>query len=132
MPGRVAQRVWSCKSYSAPRTPIWHALTGLADVFLPRLCSVVERNGTERPHHKRCNRQTRRTSNQHTMIDDKKSSRFKEIPMNRKLTAFLLVMIVALAGGIFTAPIRAADAVTITYWHTHSDAETAQLAKLID
>jgi len=53
--------------------------------------------------------------------------------MNRKLfflfTSFILLTLIAT---VFNAPVRAAESVTITYWHTYSDPETAQLARLID
>src|SRR5258708_9687346 len=49
--------------------------------------------------------------------------------MNRKLFSILLALVVLVMG--VSAPAHAADVVTITYWHTHSDAEAAQLDKLI-
>src|SRR5579859_7351992 len=52
--------------------------------------------------------------------------------MKRK--SFVLVMLTlvfVLTASLFGAPARAADVVTITYWHTHSAPEEAQLTKLI-
>jgi multiple sugar transport system substrate-binding protein len=43
----------------------------------------------------------------------------------------LLVLLVALGLTVIN-PVRAADKVTVTYWHTYSDPETEQLGKLID
>src|SRR5215475_798894 len=46
-------------------------------------------------------------------------------------TILVFAVLVALALTLSTFPARAADTDTITYWHTHSDAESAQLDKLI-
>lgn len=52
--------------------------------------------------------------------------------MNRKFfVLFMALTLVLLAVGS-AAPVRAADPVTVTYWHTYSDPETAQLGKLIE
>src|SRR5579864_6128635 len=51
--------------------------------------------------------------------------------MKRKsLIVLVLALALVFAGGI-AAPAHAADVVTITYWHTHSAPEEAQLTKLI-
>jgi multiple sugar transport system substrate-binding protein len=47
----------------------------------------------------------------------------------------LLVVMLLMAGILLTLvplALHAQDKVTVTYWHTHSDAEAAQLGKLID
>ncbi len=49
-----------------------------------------------------------------------------------KSKALILVVLLIALGMTVINPVRAADKVTVTYWHTYSDPETEQLGKLID
>src|SRR5690242_3588447 len=52
--------------------------------------------------------------------------------MKRKSLLVTILIALVLAVSSLVVPARAQDnTVTLTYWHSHSDAETAQLAKLI-